>query len=69
MLTLNASGFHYSIPQLSIKLIQEKVVVPSPAPSAPNKKVTIKKIACVKGKTTKVISGSNPRCPSGYKKK
>lgn len=26
-------------------------------------------ISCVKGKTTKVVSGSNPRCPAGFKKK
>ena len=26
-------------------------------------------ISCVKGKTTKKVSGVNPKCPSGYKKK
>ena len=33
------------------------------------KKPTIKKITCVKGKITKVISGTNPKCPTGYKPK
>jgi hypothetical protein len=26
-------------------------------------------ISCVKGKTIKVVSGANPRCPAGFKKK
>jgi hypothetical protein len=26
-----------------------------------------KTIACVKGKTTKKVTGTNPRCPAGYK--
>ena len=30
------------------------------------KKVTI---TCVKGKLTKKVTGINPKCPSGYKKK
>ncbi|MGI9144276.1 MAG: hypothetical protein ACR2I6_02125 [Candidatus Planktophila sp.] len=28
-----------------------------------------KSITCVKGKTTKKVSGANPKCPTGYKKK
>ena len=76
MLTLNASGFHYSTPQLSVKLLQEKKVAPTPTPSAsPSasptatpKAMTIKKITCVNGKVKKTIKGTNPRCPSGFKK-
>ena len=26
-------------------------------------------ISCVKGKTTKKVSGTNPKCPKGYKVK
>jgi hypothetical protein len=26
-------------------------------------------ITCVKGKTTKKVTGVSPKCPSGYKKK
>ena len=26
-------------------------------------------ITCIKGKTTKKVSGTNPKCPKGYKKK
>jgi hypothetical protein len=35
------------------------------------KKATTKKttITCVKGKTTKKVTGVNPKCPSGFKKK
>lgn len=33
-----------------------------------SKKVT-QKITCIKGKTTKVVSGSNPKCPKGYVRK
>ena len=41
--------------------------VASAAPNAPSaKKLTI---TCVKGKTTKKVSGANPKCPAGYKKK
>ena len=38
------------------------VVVPKPV-------LTKKTIVCVKGKTTKKISGTNPKCPKGYKLK
>ncbi|NDE48124.1 MAG: hypothetical protein EB019_04045, partial [Actinobacteria bacterium] len=36
----------------------------APAPVA--KKITI---TCIKGKSTKKVSGVNPKCPKGYKKK
>jgi hypothetical protein len=32
-------------------------------------KATKTTITCVKGKTTKKVTGVNPKCPSGYKKK
>jgi hypothetical protein len=35
----------------------------------PKPKVTKKTIVCVKGKTTKKVSGTNPKCPKGYKVK
>ena len=38
------------------------VVTPKPV-------VTKKTIVCVKGKTTKKVSGTNPKCPKGYKVK
>ena len=38
------------------------VVTPKPV-------VTKKTIVCVKGKTTKKVTGTNPKCPKGYKVK
>ena len=38
------------------------VITPKPV-------VTKKTIVCVKGKTTKKVSGTNPKCPKGYKVK
>ena len=48
-----------------LSLVPEYTGVPmaDPAPT-PTKKVV--KITCVKGKVTKVISGTNPKCPKGY---
>lgn len=45
-------------PKVSIK--------PSPTPTkaAPKKTIT-----CVKGPLTKKVTGTNPKCPTGYKKK
>ena len=32
-------------------------------------KIRVLSITCSKGKTTKIVKGSNPKCPAGYKKK
>lgn len=47
-----AAGFHFSAPSITVKLNPQKVMI----------------IACIKGKTKKTVSGSNPKCPAGYKK-
>jgi hypothetical protein len=64
-LRLSASGFTFSSPTIQVKLTQ------APAVAAPQATVTtpkvVKKIVCVKGKTTK--SFSSKACPSGWKKK
>ena len=75
-LTLGAYGFTYSNPTIKVKLTQDAPVVAAPAPAvspAPAttaatvaKKITI---TCVKGKTSKTVSGVKPICPSGFKKK
>lgn len=45
-------------------------VTPDSQQAAKPKVVLIKKsITCVKGKITKKISGSNPKCPTGFRKK
>ena len=51
-----------------------ETTAPTPTPSATvvaTVKPTAKKttITCVKGKTTKKVTGVNPKCPAGYKKK
>ena len=81
-LVVNARGFHFSAPTIQLKAIKavsptpgvsasptpmasEKAVVAAPVIKSP-KKVTI---SCIKMKTLKKITGTNPKCPSGYKKK
>ena len=73
-LYLSAAGYGYSAPTIKVKLSQS---TPTPvaatpvaqAPAVVQKVVKKISITCVKGKTTKKISGTNPVCPTGYKKK
>ena len=71
-LYLSAKGFTFSSPTINVKLSQEKVAAPTPS-ATPVATVTVAKksvtITCVKGKTTKKVSGTSPKCPTGYKKK
>ena len=60
------SGFHYSVNQFSIKL--ETQVNNTPTVTDKPKKV-IKSITCIKGKSSKKVSGVAPKCPPGYKLK
>lgn len=68
---LSAEGFTFSSPTLKVKLVQEKkeeakvTSDAAPAPKVESKKI----ITCTKGKITRKISGVNPKCPSGFKKK
>jgi hypothetical protein len=77
-MNLSANNFTFSDPTIRIKLTQEKVVAkPTPSatpvatPSATPSKAAVKKITitCIKGKTKKVVTGTQPVCPAGYKKK
>lgn len=64
-----AAGFTFSSPTIRVKLENAPAAVASPTPTA-QKPITVnKKITCVKGKTVKTVSGVNPKCPSGFKKK
>jgi len=69
-LRLVARNFEFSSPTINVKLTQEapiKTEVTTPTTSvAPAKKVTI---TCVKGKITKKVTSTTPKCPKGYKKK
>ena len=51
---------------IAIKQSSSEVSTTGTAPTTTPKKTTI---TCVKGKTTKKVTGVNPKCPSGYKKK
>jgi hypothetical protein len=73
---ISAAGFHYSAPIIKMKLVQAveptPVATPSatPAPTASTKPAPKKStISCVKGKSTKKVTGVNPECPAGFKKK
>ena len=74
---LSANGFHYSQPTIQVKLTQDKVIEPAvttpsnvaaPVKNAAVKKV-VKTITCSKGKLTRKVSGTAPKCPSGYRSK
>jgi hypothetical protein len=73
---LSANGFNYSQPTIQVKLTQEKVIEPVATTSnvaAPIKKAVVKKvvktITCKKGKLTRKVSGTAPKCPAGYRSK
>jgi ABC-type branched-subunit amino acid transport system substrate-binding protein len=55
----------------SIQVItpQRNPLLPSGLPVAKPIELTEKKISCIKGKTIKVLTGANPKCPKGYKQK
>lgn len=81
ILSFFASGFHFSSPKILIKAEDSPTPIPaptaSPTPTAsPSPMPTTVRgaaktsvISCVKGKTIKRVSGINPVCPSGYKKR
>ena len=52
--------------KISAKPELPKVEAEPAAKPAPKKRITI---TCVKGKSTKKVSGTAPKCPSGFKKK
>jgi hypothetical protein len=74
-LRLSASGFTFSTPIIKVKLTQAgsagatgskptSTPTPKAAPVAAAKSIT-----CVKGKLIKKVSGTSPKCPTGYKLK
>ncbi len=72
---LSAEGFTYSSPTLKVKLVQDKKgeeaapATTSAAATVTPKVTTKKSITCVKGKVTRKVSGTNPKCPAGFTKK
>jgi hypothetical protein len=63
------SGFHFSSPNIAIKITQG-AATPSASPTPARKVVSAKKIrvtiSCIKGKTTRKVSGFTPTCPKGF---
>lgn len=75
-LSLSATGFTYSSPTVRVKLEQDAAPVVNAAeikpaevkPAQPKSPVTSKySIYCSKGKSLKKVTGTNPKCPKGYK--
>ena len=82
---VNLENFHYSSPTIQIKLSQQEspveiqksdsqklelaTDVKSQKPINQAKNRIAKTVTCTKGKTTKKVTGINPKCPAGYKKK
>ena len=71
----SAVGFTFSSPKIKIKLsapptkdgtptVTQEATTTKPAPKA-----IVKSISCVKGKIIKKVTGANPKCPAGFKKK
>ena len=58
-LKLSARGFTFSNPIIKVAISQNSGKGPAP----------VQTITCVKGKLTKKVSGTAPKCPAGYKKK
>jgi len=63
---VRAFGFHYSKPNIRVKVVQANKIEKTGAVKTSKKMLSI---TCVKGKMIKKITGTRPSCPSGYKKK
>lgn len=62
----------YVAAALAQEALAKAKAVPTPSPSptaAATPPVKKKSIICIKGKTEKKVSGFNPKCPTGYKKR
>lgn len=66
-LFLSAQNFTFSSPTIKVKLTQDKKL--SPGKTKTSKTATKTTITCAKGTISKKITGANPKCPAGYKKK
>ena len=69
-ITLGKYGFTFSSPKLKVKLTQDKTVLTTPAVKpapAPQVKANKNSIVCVKGKLKKIVTGTKPKCPTGYR--
>jgi hypothetical protein len=58
----HAAGFHFSSPKLVARVVSSKTSERRPVAAK-------KTITCVKGKLIKKVTGLEPKCPTGYKKR
>ena len=70
-LFLSAQNFTFSSPVIKVKLTQEKKITEAASQPKTDVKPSIvkKSITCIKGKLVKKVTGTAPKCPSGYKKR
>jgi hypothetical protein len=64
VLRVNLSGFHFSAPEIKLRITQSD----PPVSPAVEKIKSRKTIVCLKGKIIKKVTGIQPKCPTGYKK-
>jgi hypothetical protein len=69
-IAMSANNFQFSAPIIQVKFTQDAPVIAKPVPG-PTKAPVAKKttITCVKGKTTRKVTGLKPTCPKGFKQK
>ena len=71
-LRLNVDNFTFSSPKINVKFeipAPSEPVAAKPQLAQVAPKSVRKTITCVKGKTTRKISGTNPKCPTGFRRK
>jgi len=84
-LIFRSTGFSYSTSRIKVKLTGQQDAVPvagtipdffqeqlqgkSTSIKTPSKIEMNKSITCIKGKISRKVTGTNPKCPAGYKKK
>lgn len=68
-LHLGAYNFTFSNPVIEVKLSQQKSENNSTSTASPKPNSKLKAIQCVKAKFVKKVTGVNPKCPVGFKKK
>ena len=75
--SLSANGFTFSSPTLRVKLSQDQPITAVPEPNKGNsssatvpaaKSPARTTITCKKGKLTRKVSGTAPKCPAGFKR-
>ena len=49
-------------------IVYQELFIKSVTSESSNLSDSVKIITCIKGKSTKKVSGTNPKCPKGYKK-